>query len=75
MRKIEKTRTPQDFERITRVELHRLWFKEALTDKQIATMYGVDKSIVKEKRKAFKLGWISSGILYVAGSDAYRKEK
>lgn len=77
MAKITQTKTPEDFEKITRVELYNLcfgasWKDQPLSLGQIAKMYGVDKKTVKAKKKELKLGWITCGVLFVAGGPKYR---
>lgn len=66
--KVTQKFTPEDFEKITKVELHRLWFNEALTDKKVAILYGVTKQDVKEKRRQFKLTMITAAMLKVTNS-------
>ena len=80
MAKITQTKTPEDFEKITRVEFYKLWFGATWKDKpmtlgQIAKMYGVDKKTVKEKKKELKLTWLTCGVLFVAGGNSYRGKK
>ena len=77
MKKITQTKTPEDFEHITKKELYALWFgvkmfDTPLSDKQIATMYGVTKQDVRAKRKEKHLNWLSCALLYVAGGKAYK---
>lgn len=58
--------TREDFEKLTRVEMHRLWCIKAYTERQIAKMYGVTRQEVHEKRKnEFRLGWVNSCILHM----------
>lgn len=80
MKKIEQTRTPEDFTKISRAELYKLWFgarlsDSPLTDRQIAKMYGVTKEEVKAKRKKLKIGWLSCGFMYVTSGDKYKNPK
>lgn len=75
--KIVQTKTPEDFEKITRVELFKLCFGSKLSDApltngQIATMYGVTKKEVKQKKKELKLGWLQCGIIFVMGGPRYK---
>lgn len=73
--KIEQTYTEEDFDRITKLELYNLWFRDALTDGQIAKLYGTTKSVVKEKRKKYNIKYINSAILYLAGRPEYRAKR
>lgn len=78
--KIEQTYTPEDFDKITRVEFYRLWFGASLRDTpltlgQIAKMYGVDRKTVKAKKKELGLTWLNCGLMYVAGGSKYREKK
>lgn len=70
--KIKQERTPEEFQKIDIVEFHRLWYIKALTDKQIAILYGVTKEEVKEKRKEFKLNALNCAVMYLAGGDKYK---
>lgn len=61
--------TKEDFNRLTRVEMHRLWFKQAMTEKQIAKLYNVSRKEVHNKRKIeFGLNFINSAILYLTNT-------
>ena len=80
MTKITQTKTPKDFEKITRVEFYNLWFGVSWKDNpmslgQIAKMYGVDKKTVKAKKKELGLTWLNCGIMFVAGGNKYRNKK
>lgn len=80
MYKVEQTKTPKDFEKITRVEFYRLWFGASMKDKpmtlgQIGKMYGVDKKTVKVKKKELGLTWLMCGLMYVAGGERYKTDK
>jgi hypothetical protein len=80
MAKVVQTKTPEDFEKITRVEFYRLWFGATMKDtpytfKQIATMYGVDVKTVKAKKKELGLTWLQCGVMYLAGGDKYKDPK
>lgn len=80
MVKITQTKTPKDFEKITRVEFYNLWFGASWKDNpmslgQIAKMYGVDKKTVKAKKKELGLTWLNCGIMFVAGGNKYRNKK
>lgn len=78
--KVEQTRTPEEFDKITRVEFYKLWFGARLSDNpmtlgQIAKMYGVDRATVKAKKKELHLTWLLCGFMYVAGGDRWKDPK
>ncbi|MBO5389162.1 MAG: hypothetical protein J6A59_13715 [Lachnospiraceae bacterium] len=73
--RITQTNTPEDFQKLKKHELHKLWFHDALTDKQIAKKFGITKQDVKQKRKEFNLNMLNSAMLSVAGSPLYKKHK
>ena len=80
MKKIEQTKTPEDFDKIARVEFYKLWFGASMKDnpmslKQIAKMYGVDKQTVKSKKKELGLTWLVCGLMFIAGGDKYKDKK
>ena len=54
------------FDELNRVDMHRLWFIEAKTEKKIAKMYGVTRQEVHDKRKnEFRLTFLNSAMLYL----------
>lgn len=69
--KITQTNTPDEFKKLTRPELHKLWFRDALTDGQIAKKFGVTKQEVKQKRKELNLHMFNSAISYLMGGKKY----
>lgn len=71
--KITQTNTPEEFNELTRAEFHKLWFRDALTDKQMAIKFGVTKKEVKQKRKELNLNAWNSAVLYLSGGSQYRK--
>lgn len=73
--RIIQTKSPDDFKNIKPLELYDLWFHKALTDRQIAKMYGITKNDVKQKRKEFKYTIWRCAILSVAGGTKYKKVK
>jgi uncharacterized protein YjcR len=80
MAKVTQTKTPEEFDKITRVEFYRLWFGATWKDtpytfKQIATMYGVDVATVKAKKKELGLTWLKCGVMFMAGGDKYKDPK
>jgi len=70
--KIRQEKTPEEFSAIDKLELYKLWFKKALTDKQVATLYGVTKQDVKNKRKEFGYTLFRCAILSIIGGDKYK---
>lgn len=73
--KIEKTYTEKDFNKLSKIELYNLWFRDALTDTQIAKMYGVTKQQVKSKRKQYNIKYINSAVLFLMGGQQYRAKR
>lgn len=73
--RIKQLYTEKDFDKISKVELHGLWFRDALTDGQIARLYGVTKEKVKQKRKRYNIKYLSSAILFLMGSPEYRASR
>lgn len=71
--KVKQLYTPKDFKRIDKPMLFDLWFRQSLTEKSIATLFGVTVEEVHKKRKdEFGMGWWNSGIAYVSGPEIYR---
>ena len=70
--KITPKYTEEDLKDITQWEFHDLWFNKALTDRQMAKLFNVDVSKIKEKRKEFGISWLSAGMMYVAGGDKFK---
>lgn len=66
-------KSAEDFYKLSRQELYKEWFIEALTDKQIAKRYGITKKEVKARRKELNIGWLNSALLKIAGGEKYRK--
>lgn len=73
--KIKQIGTPEEFKKITKPELHQLWFNERYTDKAVGLMYGVTAKEVKEKRKEFKLTMWTGAWLYVIGGDKFADKR
>lgn len=72
--KIEPKYTEKKFDKITKLELYNLWFREALTDKQIATLYRTTKDVVKEKRKKYNMTIFKCAILFLIGGEQYKRK-
>lgn len=70
--KIACTRSPEDLQKLDRVEFHKIWFIDALTDRQMAKMFGVTTKEVKAKRKELGLNWFNSAVLYITGGSKYK---
>ena len=71
--KIKQLYTPKDFKRIDRPQMFDLWFRQALTEKQIAELFGVTAEEVKDKRKnQFGMGFMNCGIQWLSGEEVYR---
>ena len=73
--KIKQLYTEKEFNKISKVELHGLWFRDALTDGQIARLYGVTKEQVKQKIKKYNIKYLNSAILYLVGNPEYRASR
>lgn len=70
--KVKQMYTKKDFEKIDKITLFELWYKHALTDKQIAVLYGITPKDVKDKRKELNIGWLNSAMLLIAGPQKFR---
>lgn len=62
----------KEFKKITRLQMYDLWFRQALTEKSIAKLFGVTREQVKEKRESFGLSFLESGIASISGTAEYR---
>lgn len=63
----------EEFDKLTRVDMHKLWFRDALTERKIASMFGVTKEEVHDKRKEeLGLTWLGSAFLWLM-NPKYRK--
>lgn len=69
---IKQLYNKEKFEKLDKLTMYELWFKHALTDRQIAVLYGVTPKDVKEKRKELKVGWFNSAMLFIAGPKNYK---
>lgn len=72
--KVENKFRPEQFGKITKEKLYDLWFRQALTDRTIAKMYGVTVQEVKSKRAEFKLTMGKCIKLAIRGGDKYKLE-
>jgi hypothetical protein len=73
-KKVEQTKTPEEFEKLSLQKFHKLWFGYAMSNQQIADMFGVTKKDVKRKRKELGLSYFKAGMLYVYGGPKYREK-
>ena len=76
--KIQQVRSPEQFNKITKVELYELCFGKSLKDrpfsnKEIAILYGVTEDDVKKKKAEFGLTPLSCALLFIAGGPEYRR--
>lgn len=71
--KIVQTNTPEDLAKLSRAEFHKLWFKDALTERQIAKKFGVTKEEVHARRKELNLTWLNSALLSMMGGNRYNR--
>lgn len=62
----------KEFKKLTRLQMYDLWFRQSLTEKSIAKLFGVTREQVKEKREGFGLGFLESGIASLSGTPEYR---
>jgi hypothetical protein len=62
----------KEFKKLTRLQMYDLWFRQSLTEKSIALLFGVTREQVKEKREGFGLGFLESGIASLSGTPEYR---
>lgn len=73
--RVEQTGNLDDLNKLSRVEFHKIWFIDALTDGQMAKKFGTTKQEVKRKRKELGLNWFNSAFLYLAGGSKYKGDK
>ena len=69
--KIVQLYTPQDFDRLDKVLMYDVWYRQALTDKQVAKLFGVTASDVKEKRSELGVRWMNSAIASISGGSTF----
>lgn len=75
----KKIRNPETFSKITYEEFYELYFGKSIHDnpmslKQIAKLYGVDKKVVKAKKKELHINFLNCAIMFVAGGSKYRSK-
>ena len=73
--KIEQTNTLEDLKKLTKQEFHKLWFIDALTDRQMAKKFGTTVDEVRAKRKELGLNMLNCGMLYVAGGKQFKQKR
>lgn len=69
--KIVQLYTPKDFKRLDKVLLYDVWYRQALTDKQVAKLFGVTPADVKKKREETGLRWLNSAIASISGGATF----
>ena len=62
----------KEFNKLTRLQMYDLWFRQSLTEKSIALLFGVTREQVKQKREGFGLGFLESGIASLSGTPEYK---
>lgn len=73
--KIVQLYTPNDFKKLNKILMFDLWYRQALTDKQIAKLFGVETSEVKEKREQLGIRWMSSALASLSGGSKFTSKK
>ena len=70
--RIKQEKTPDDFKNIDKIEFYRLWFKKALTMRQIAKMYGITREEVNHTRKEVGYTTFKCAFLSIMGGEKYK---
>ena len=71
--RIVRLYSKKDFKKLKKEEMFDLWFRQALTDKHIAKLYGVTSQEVAEKRKALGLGnYLTCAMMGLSGPPNFR---
>lgn len=70
--KVYKKFTPAKFNGLKKIDMYDLWFRQGLTDKQIAILYGVPTSEVKEKRRKLGVKFWACAKLALYGTEEYK---
>lgn len=70
--KIVQMYTPEDFKALNKDQMFDLWFRQALSDKKIAKLYGVTPQDVKDKVKSFNMTLLNCAIAALNGPKRYR---
>lgn len=59
--------TEEDFKKLKKKELYRLWFVEEYFDAGLARGYNVSKKLVRQRREELGITWLGSGLQYNGG--------
>lgn len=73
--KIKQLYTPKDFEKLDKVLLFDVWYRQALTDKQVGKLFGVTAADVKKKREKLGIRWMNSAIASLSGGQTFTSKK
>lgn len=72
---IKQLYTPKDFEKLDKVLMFDVWYRQALTDKKIAKLFGVTAADVKSKREKLGIRWMNSAIASLSGGPTFTSKK
>ena len=72
--KIKQVHSPEELNKITKEEYYKIYYLRALSDRQIAKMYGVKTKDARDKRKELKLNLLNCAFLYLAGGPKYKRK-
>lgn len=72
---IKQLYTPKDFEKLDKVLMFDVWYRQALTDKKIAKLFGVTAADVKNKREKLGIRWMSSAMASLSGGKTFTSKK
>lgn len=73
--KIKQLYTPKDFKKLDKVLLFDVWYRQALTDKQVGKLFGVTAADVKKKREELGIRWMNSAIASLSGGSTFTSKK
>lgn len=59
--------TEEDFMKLKKRELSRLWYKEEYFDAGLARAYNIPKKKVKARREELGVTWLGSGLTHLGG--------
>lgn len=72
---IKQLYTPKDFEKLDKVLMFDVWYRQALTDKKIAKLFGVTAADVKSKREKLGIRWMNSAMASLSGGATFTSKK
>lgn len=72
---IKQLYTPKDFEKLDKVLMFDVWYRQALTDKKIAKLFGVTAADVKSKREKLGIRWMNSAMASLSGGPTFTSKK